>query len=55
MITKEKKDGMLQQSKSDKPFVKKNFIFMAVSMPTAATASLSKTSQSQKAKHVKSL
>ena len=32
MITKEKKDGMLQQSKSDKPFVKKNFIFMAVSV-----------------------
>ena len=31
MITKEKKDGMLQQSKSDKPIVKKNFIFMAVS------------------------
>ena len=32
MITKEKKDGMLQQSKSYKPFVKKNFIFMAVSV-----------------------
>lgn len=32
MITKEKKDGMLQQSQSDKPFVKKNFLFMAVSV-----------------------
>ena len=32
MITNEKKDGMLQQSQSDKPFVKKNFLFMAVSV-----------------------
>ena len=32
MITKEKKDGVLQQSQSDKPFVKKNFLFMAVSV-----------------------
>ena len=32
MITNEKKDGMLQQNQSDKPFVKKNFLFMAVSV-----------------------
>lgn len=32
MITKEKKDGILQQSKRDKPFVMKNFVFMAVSV-----------------------
>lgn len=32
MITKEKKDGMLQQSQSEKPFVKKNFIFMVISV-----------------------
>ena len=32
MITNEKKDGMLQQNQSDKPFVKKNFLYMAVSV-----------------------
>lgn len=32
MITKEKKDGMIQQSQIEKPFVKKNFIFMVISV-----------------------
>lgn len=32
MITKEKNDGIIRQSLNDKPFVKKNFLFMAVSV-----------------------